>query len=241
MAAILRAAPRDPAGVSTAPRHVTMPACSTPASRSRSTTCGLPRRPSAAPCVRTPTTRSRTLSAITGADVWVKFENLQYTASFKERGARNRLLALDEDERRLGVVAMSAGNHAQAVAHHATLLSIPSTIVMPVGTPANKISRTEDNGATVVVDGETLEDAAAVARRIAAETRRHVHPALRRPADHRRPGNVRARAAAGRPAARRAGRAGRRRRAVRRVLRGVARPSRPTPSSSACSPSCTRR
>jgi threonine dehydratase len=119
--------------------------------------------------VRTPTTRSRTLSAITGADVWVKFENLQYTASFKERGARNRLLALDEDERRLGVVAMSAGNHAQAVAYHATLLSIPSTIVMPRDTPVNKISRTEDNGALVVVDGDTLEESAAVARRIAAE------------------------------------------------------------------------
>ncbi len=119
--------------------------------------------------VRTPTTRSRTLSAITGADVWIKFENLQYTASFKERGARNRLLMLDEDERRRGVVAMSAGNHAQAVAHHATLLSIPSTVVMPEATPANKISRTEDNGATVVVDGATLEDAAAIARRLAAE------------------------------------------------------------------------
>lgn len=119
--------------------------------------------------VRTPMTHSRTLSAITGADVWVKFENFQYTASFKERGARNRLLALDEDERRLGVVAMSAGNHAQAVAHHATLLSIPAIIVMPIGTPANKISRTEDNGARVVVAGDTLEDAAGVARTIAAE------------------------------------------------------------------------
>ncbi len=119
--------------------------------------------------LRTPTTRSHTLSAITGAEVWVKFENLQYTASFKERGARNRLLTLDEDERRLGVVAMSAGNHAQAVAHHATLLSIASTVVMPEGTPDNKISRTEDNGATVVVEGATLEDAAIVARRIAAE------------------------------------------------------------------------
>lgn len=114
-------------------------------------------------------TRSHTLSAITGAEVWVKFENFQYTASFKERGARNRLLALDEDERRLGVVAMSAGNHAQAVAHHATLLSIPSTVVMPLATPATKISRTEDNGARVVVAGETLDDAKAIARTIAAE------------------------------------------------------------------------
>ena len=119
--------------------------------------------------LRTPTTRSHTLSAITGADVWVKFENFQYTASFKERGARNRLLALEADRRRFGVVAVSAGNHAQAVAHHATLLSIPSTIVMPETTPANKVSRTEDNGATVVVEGATLEDAAAVAELIAAE------------------------------------------------------------------------
>lgn len=119
--------------------------------------------------LRTPTTRSHTLSAITGADVWVKFENFQYTASFKERGARNRLLALDEDERRRGVVAMSAGNHAQAVAHHATLLSIPSTIVMPESTPATKISRTEDNGATVVVEGDSLDESAEVAQRIAAE------------------------------------------------------------------------
>ena len=119
--------------------------------------------------LHTPTARSHTLSAITGAEVWVKFENFQYTASFKERGARNRLLALGEDERTRGVVAMSAGNHGQAVAHHATLLSIPSTIVVPLNTPANKISRTEDNGATVVVDGETLEDAARTAERIAAE------------------------------------------------------------------------
>lgn len=119
--------------------------------------------------LRTPTARSHTLSAITGADVWVKFENFQYTASFKERGARNRLLALDEDERRRGVVAMSAGNHAQAVAHHATLLTIPSTIVMPEATPATKISRTEDNGATVVVEGESLDESAEVAQRIAAE------------------------------------------------------------------------
>lgn len=120
--------------------------------------------------VRTPMTRSRTLSAITGADVWVKFENLQYTASFKERGARNRLGALDADERRRGVVAMSAGNHAQAVAHHATELGIASTIVMPAGTPTTKISRTEENGATVVLEGETLDDAAAVAHAIEAES-----------------------------------------------------------------------
>jgi threonine dehydratase len=119
--------------------------------------------------VRTPTARSHTLSAITGADVWVKFENLQYTASFKERGARNRLLRLEPGQSATGVVAMSAGNHAQAVAHHATLLGIRSTIVMPVGTPANKISATEDNGATVVVAGTNLDEAKDVAMQIVAE------------------------------------------------------------------------
>ena len=119
--------------------------------------------------LRTPTTQSQTLSSITGADVWVKFENLQYTGSFKERGARNRLLSLDERQRQRGVVAMSAGNHAQAVAHHATLLSIRSTIVMPEATPATKVSRTEDNGATVVLAGTTLEESAQVAERLAAE------------------------------------------------------------------------
>ncbi|HEY1118426.1 MAG TPA: threonine ammonia-lyase [Acidimicrobiales bacterium] len=119
--------------------------------------------------VRTPMARSHTLSAITGADVWVKFENLQYTASFKERGARNFLLRLDPGRARAGVVAMSAGNPAQAVAHHATLLGIPSTIVMPVGTPANKITATEDNGATVMVAGANLDDAKDVAMQLVAE------------------------------------------------------------------------
>lgn len=119
--------------------------------------------------VRTPMARSHTLSAITGADVWVKFENLQYTASFKERGARNRLLRLEPGQAEAGVVAMSAGNHAQAVAHHATLLGIRSTVVMPIGTPANKISATEDNGATVVVAGVGLDEAKDVALQIVAE------------------------------------------------------------------------
>ncbi len=119
--------------------------------------------------VRTPMARSRTLSAITGADVWIKFENLQYTAAFKERGARNRLLALEPEQALAGVVAVSAGNHAQAVAHHATVLGIPSTIVMPEGTPATKVSRTEDNGAEVLVSGATLEEAGEVARALVAE------------------------------------------------------------------------
>jgi len=119
--------------------------------------------------VRTPMNRSQTLSAITGADVWIKFENLQYTASFKERGARNRLLQLAPDQAARGVVCMSAGNHAQAVAHHATLLGIRSTVVMPIGTPANKISATEENGATVVVVGDSLEEASEVALGVVEE------------------------------------------------------------------------
>ncbi len=120
--------------------------------------------------IRTPMAHSRTLSAITGAEVWVKFENLQYTASFKERGARHRLLTLDDDQRRAGVVTMSAGNHAQALAHHATLLGLTSTVVMPVGTPSNKVSRTEENGARVVVEGVGLDEAREVALAIATET-----------------------------------------------------------------------
>ena len=120
--------------------------------------------------VRTPTARSETLSAITGAEVWVKFEHLQYTASFKERGARNRLAALTPAEAARGVVTMSAGNHAQALARHATLLGIESTIVMPVGTPSTKVTRTEENGGRVIVAGETLEGAAAVAEELVADT-----------------------------------------------------------------------
>ena len=103
--------------------------------------------------------RSYTLSHITGAEVWIKFENLQYTGSFKERGALNRLTMLTADERARGVVAMSAGNHAQGLAHHATRLGIASTIVMPLGTPMVKVARTRDLGAQVVVAGETLAEA----------------------------------------------------------------------------------
>src|SRR5215813_12819442 len=85
--------------------------------------------------VETPCSYSRTLSDICGCDIWLKFENLQFTSSFKERGALNRLTALSAEERRCGVIAMSAGNHAQGVAYHAKRLGIPATIVMPVGTP----------------------------------------------------------------------------------------------------------
>jgi threonine dehydratase len=119
--------------------------------------------------LETPTAPSRTLSALTGAEVFVKFENLQFTASFKERGARNKLLLLTAGERARGVVAASAGNHAQAVALHAGQLGIPATIVMPVGTPNTKVSRTEELGARVVVHGTGYDDAAAFAQRLAAE------------------------------------------------------------------------
>jgi threonine dehydratase len=114
--------------------------------------------------VETPCSYSRTLSNICGCEIWLKFENLQFTSSFKERGALNRLTALSEEERRRGVIAMSAGNHAQGVAYHAKRLGIPATIVMPVGTPMVKIQNTRHHGAEVIVTGATLEEAAALAR-----------------------------------------------------------------------------
>ncbi|MEL6781339.1 MAG: threonine ammonia-lyase [Pseudomonadota bacterium] len=109
--------------------------------------------------LETPMEMSRTLSNITGAEVWIKFENMQFTASFKERGALNKLSKLTDAERRAGVIAMSAGNHAQGVAYHATRLGIPSTIVMPVTTPFNKVKHTRDHGARVILEGETLAEA----------------------------------------------------------------------------------
>ena len=108
---------------------------------------------------RTPQRYSRTLSAITGAEVWVKFENLQFTASYKERGALNRLLRMTASERRHGVVAASAGNHAQALAYHGQRLGVPVVIVMPRGTPMVKVEHTRGFGAEVVVDGDTFDDA----------------------------------------------------------------------------------
>jgi threonine dehydratase len=126
---------------------------------------------------QTPFVHSRTLSALTGAQVFLKFENLQFTASFKERGALNKLLSLGEPERKRGVIAMSAGNHAQAVAYHAARLGIPATIVMPKGSPNTKIKNTRVHGAEVVLEGESLHEAGAHAREIAA--RDHlvfVHP-----------------------------------------------------------------
>jgi len=97
--------------------------------------------------VETPCSYSRTLSNICGCDIWLKFENLQFTSSFKERGALNRLTALTPEERARGVIAMSAGNHAQGVAYHAKRLGIPATIVMPTGTPMVKIENTRNHGA----------------------------------------------------------------------------------------------
>ena len=118
---------------------------------------------------RTPCRRSRTLSAITGAEVWVKFENLQFTASFKERGALNKLLQLTPDERRRGVIAASAGNHAQGLAYHGAQLGVPVTIVMPRATPTVKVEHTRDFGATVVLDGGGYDEADAHARRLCDE------------------------------------------------------------------------
>jgi threonine dehydratase len=119
---------------------------------------------------RTPLARSRTLSAITGADVHVKFENLQFTASYKERDALNRLLTLLEERGDVpGVVAASAGNFAQGVAHHAARLSIPAVIVMPTTTPMAKSSRTALLGAEVATFGHSFEAASTAAAELAAE------------------------------------------------------------------------
>ena len=109
--------------------------------------------------LRTPMLPAPKLSALTGAEVFVKYENLQVTNSFKERGALVKLSALTMDERKRGVVAMSAGNHAQAVAYHAARLGIPATIVMPVTTPFVKVAATRSHGAEVVLDGETVAEA----------------------------------------------------------------------------------
>ena len=126
---------------------------------------------------QTPFVHSRTLSRLTGAQVYLKLENLQFTASFKERGALNKLLSLSAEERRRGVIAMSAGNHAQAVAHHSSRLGIPATIVMPKGSPNTKIKNTLVHGATVVLEGDNLFEAGKHARALAArENLVFVHP-----------------------------------------------------------------
>ena len=127
--------------------------------------------------VDTPCAASPALSELTGATVWVKLENFQRTGSFKDRGALNRLLALDPAERSRGVVAASAGNHAQGVAYHARTLGVPATIVVPAGTPFTKIARTQQLGAEVVVEGTGVAAAMAVAVGIAERDGRVlVHP-----------------------------------------------------------------
>jgi threonine dehydratase len=125
----------------------------------------------------TPCVESRTLSRLTGARVFLKFENLQFTASFKERGALNKLLSLTADERRRGVIAMSAGNHAQAVAYHAARLGIPAVIVMPKGSPNTKVKNTQVHGAEVVLEGDSLHAAGHHAReRAKRDNLVFVHP-----------------------------------------------------------------
>ena len=119
--------------------------------------------------LRTPMMPAPRLSALTGAEVFVKHENMQATGSFKERGALVKLTRLTDEERRRGVIAMSAGNHAQAVAYHARRLGIPATIVMPEATPLVKVENTRAHGARVVLFGETLYESAERARAIAAE------------------------------------------------------------------------
>ena len=119
--------------------------------------------------IHTPMMFSKTISDITGAEVWLKFENLQFTSAYKERGALNKLLQLSDEERARGVIAASAGNHAQAVAYHGKRLGIPVTIVMPAPTPTVKVVMTESHGATVVLHGDMYDDAYAKARELALE------------------------------------------------------------------------
>ena len=127
--------------------------------------------------LRTPMLPAPRLSALTGADVYVKYENLQVTNSFKDRGALVKLTSLSDTERKRGIIAMSAGNHAQAVAYHAARLSIPATIVMPVTTPFVKVAATRSHGAEVVLDGESVAEAEKRCEHMQAEHRLTlVHP-----------------------------------------------------------------
>ena len=119
--------------------------------------------------VRTPTLKSQTLSELVGADVWLKFENLQFTAAYKERGALNALMLLDDAAKARGVIAASAGNHAQGLAYHGKRLGVPVTIVMPKTTPQVKVSQTASHGATIVLFGEKFDDAYAHALELEKE------------------------------------------------------------------------
>jgi len=126
---------------------------------------------------RTPFRKAVTLSRIAGVETWLKFENLQFTASFKERGVCNKLAHLAEENQTAGVVAMSAGNHAQGVAYHAHRLGMPATIVMPKNTPFVKVQYTKAHGATVILEGDSLADAASFARNLATrEGLNFIHP-----------------------------------------------------------------
>jgi threonine dehydratase len=143
--------------------------------------------------VKTPCTRSKTLSHIVGCDLFLKFENLQFTSSFKERGALNCLLCLSEEERSRGVIAMSAGNHAQALAYHGRRLGVPTTIVMPRFTPNAKVAQTRVFEAEVILFGNEFDEARRHTLALAEErglTRwrmtRHTHPVLRHRSRRRR-------------------------------------------------------
>jgi threonine dehydratase len=119
--------------------------------------------------VKTPTLISQTFSDMLGCNVYLKFENLQFTAAYKERGALNRLLQLDDESKAKGVIAASAGNHAQGLAYHGKRLGVPVTIVMPTTTPIVKVTQTRGHGATVVQHGEKFDDAYAHARKLEVE------------------------------------------------------------------------
>ncbi|TNE32719.1 MAG: pyridoxal-phosphate dependent enzyme, partial [Alphaproteobacteria bacterium] len=119
--------------------------------------------------VRTPLMHSITLSNIAGCEIWLKFENLQFTAAYKERGALNALLHLNEEQRARGVIAASAGNHSQGLSYHGTRLGVPVTIVMPRTTPTVKVMQTQSVGGQVVLEGETFDEAYAHARKLEQE------------------------------------------------------------------------
>ena len=128
--------------------------------------------------LRTPTLPSAVLSRLTGADIYLKLDHLQAVGSFKERGAANRLALLTPAERQAGVVAMSAGNHAQGVARHAARQGVAATIVMPLHTPMAKVSGTAAWGARVILHGTNVEEAASHARHLAATEGPDLHPPL---------------------------------------------------------------
>ena len=140
----------------------------------------------------TPCLPSQRLSELWAAELTLKFENLQHCSSFKDRGAYVKLASLTDQERARGVIAMSAGNHAQGVAWHAPALGIPATIVMPRLTPFVKVEKTAQFGAKVVLEGDSVDDAVGVRAHDRGRARPDLRPSLRRSADHRGPGHDRA-------------------------------------------------